>query len=201
MAVFVDSRCHGEGMQLMTRLSPLQIVLFGVLLASLAINGLQGTRILRLQDALDAAKPGEKLAEGKALPPLDLRDAAGKHIIIDYGSVSKPTLLYVLSPSCVWCQRNGGSFRALSQHTNESLRIIGLSLAEEGIEIFRAKSGIDCPVYTPSPSTVRNYQLAATPTTMLISNTGTLLRQWSGAYTGMTKKSIEKYFSVELPAL
>lgn len=183
----------------MTQLPRFQIAMFALLLTSVAINGLQGTRILKLEDALDTLRPSDGLAEGKALPPLDLTDRAGKRVVIDYRSDPRPTLLYVLSPSCIWCRRNSDSFKVLSQRT-KNIRILGLSLSSDGIDAFTTKAGIDFPTYTPSPSTITNYHLGETPTTILMSRDGTVVKIWSGAYTGLTKKSIESYFKVDLPA-
>ena len=58
---------------------------------------------------------------------------------------------------------------------------------------------MDFSIYTPSESTVTKYGLGATPTTILISREGKILREWSGAYVGSTKTAIEGYFRVRLP--
>ena len=63
----------------MTRPSGVQVAVFGALLASLAFNCLQGTRILKLEQVLDAASPSERPAEGMVLPSLELKGKDGTY--------------------------------------------------------------------------------------------------------------------------
>ena len=182
----------------MTRHSLAKVAYLGVLLASLAVNLLQGTKILRLEAALDIRSPGEALAEGAVAPSLDLKDEAGRPVAFSYGQDPRPTLLYVFSPYCVWCERNAGGFKALLKGAGDSVRVIQLSLSPEGLERFRVKFGIGGAVFVPTPQTIASYHLRATPVTILVSSSGIVLRSWSGANTGPTKAAVEGYFGFEL---
>jgi hypothetical protein len=182
----------------MTRLSRLHVVV-GALFASVAVNGLQGTRILKLEEALNATRPTERPLEGTILPPLDVKTTDGSHRLFNYGSAGKPTLLYIMSPSCLWCERNAASFQALSHRIGGRIQLIALTLSDEGLEAFQTQNSVDYPIYSPSASTLRSYRLGETPTTILVSESGQVVRIWSGTYTGLTRKSIENYFNVQLP--
>lgn len=170
-------------------------------MTSLGFNGLQGFRILNLENAIEAPRSGAALEEGAHLPPLDLRDGYAKRLVIGYGSVPKATLLYVYSASCPWCERNAASFRTLAAHAKGTFRLVGLSLSPDGIENSGDLCGTDVPVYTPSPSTLKDYHLGKTPMTILVSQSGVVLKVWSGAYTGALQASIESYFHLKLPSL
>lgn len=174
------------------------IVVLALLVVSLVINGLQGKRILMLEAVLEGrAAP---LAVGTNLPPLDLIDARGQHTAVDYRS-APATLIYVFSSSCIWCKHNTVSFRALS-HAVRGVRILCLSLSPLDTGAAAASDiGVDFPAYAPSDQTISSYKLAATPTTILVSARGKLLREWSGSYTGSTRAEIEEYFKVRLPEM
>ena len=166
-----------------------------LLLVSVLFNVLQGRRILRVEAVLEGRVA--PLAEGQALPPLYLTDMHGKRITVDYRSAAG-TLIYVFSYSCVWCQHNTASFRALS-HSIKDARVLCLSLSAPEIGAAAGDVGIDFPAYIPSESTMTSYKLGATPTTIFVSREGKILKEWSGAYTGPTKAAIEDYFKVQLP--
>jgi hypothetical protein len=138
------------------------------------------------------------LAEGAALPSLHLLDASGKHVVIAYDSAGKPTLFYIFSPSCGWCRRNAPEFRLLERQIGGEVRIIRLALSPEGLDSFARETGMDIEVYIPLPSTVRSYGLGETPTTILVSGSGKVLKMWRGAYTGDTRASIEGFFKFKL---
>jgi hypothetical protein len=176
-------------------------MLFLALVTSLGLNDLQGFRILNLEEAIEVPLSGAVLEEGTHLTPLDLRDDSSKRIVIGYDSVPKPTLLYVYSASCPWCERNATSFRTLAAQTKDAFRLVGISLSPDGIKAHRDLCGMDLPIYTPSPSTLKSYHLGKTPTTILVSQSGLVLKVWSGAYTGAKKASIESYFHLKLPSL
>ncbi len=166
-----------------------------LLLTSVLINGLQGRRILKLEAVLEGRT--SRLEEGQGAPPLQLADIGGKRVTINYRS-SSGTLIYVFSPSCVWCKRNGANFRALSRALG-GVHVIALSLSSAEAGASSAGVGVEFPAYIPSPSTIADYGLAETPTTIFVSREGKILRVWTGAYDGATKTAIEKYFKIRLP--
>ena len=135
-----------------------------VLTISVGINFLQARYISKLLDNGEQALAKGKLAIGIRLPPLEVSDLAGVRSTLLYSIVSKPTLLYVFRPDCVWCQRNAGALKALTDRVSGRFRVIGISLSEDGLREFVASHGMEFPVYSGlSRSAIDAYQLGATP--------------------------------------
>jgi peroxiredoxin len=166
------------------------------LVVSLAINGLQGIRILKLEDELGAKG---SLAEGAKVPDLRGKDPTGvdKHFV--FRSSELPTLLYVFQPSCVWCQRNASSINSLVAQSAGKFQVVGLSLSSEGLTEFIERHQMTFPVFTDLPVNVAEaYHLGMTPETIIVSPDGTVLKSWGGAYSGAAGPSIEKFFSLRI---
>src|SRR5690349_10047900 len=112
---------------------------------------------------------------------------------------SRDTLLYVFSPTCHWCELNVDNIRTIVQ-TRRDLRVIGVNI---GSELTRQQTEA-LPfsiILTPTRETARNYRLSATPTTLLVSSKGIVLRNWPGAYGGAIAADVAKVLAVSLPGL
>src|SRR5438270_12416621 len=83
-------------------------------LISLIINGLQARQIVRLEDEIQRVNTRGDLPVGTHVQPLRSRDATGHEVLIDFGAVSKPTILYIFRPGCGWCERNAVAFNNLA---------------------------------------------------------------------------------------
>jgi peroxiredoxin len=170
--------------------------MLGLLAISLSANVYQGLKAMSTQRA---APP--TLAAGMRAPKLYAEEVGGAKVILDWASDTRPTLLYIFSPSCVWCQRNFANFDALSQARKSDFRIVGLSTSSEGLTKYVEEHQIEYAVYT-NPDPVKNREfLNATPTTLLISPQGTVKEVWSGAYTGKMKDEVEAKLGVQLPGI
>ena len=174
-----------------------QRLLFGIALGvSLLINGLQGRYIYVLTRSADQPSAPKK---GLSLTSLEVTDQTGSRTTVSFRGNSKPTLLYVFRPGCVWCQRNAQAANAFFRAVSNRYRVIGLSLDSDGLEEFVAGHGMSFPVYTGlAAAALRTYHLGSTPETLLISTGGTIEGDWSGAYTADTKRSMESYFGVSV---
>jgi hypothetical protein len=140
------------------------------------------------------------LEEGQEVPALHVRDLNGQSVTITYGEAEKPTILYVLAPSCRWCRANTASIAALAKQLGEKYRIIGLSLSSDGLADFVPENRIEFPVYAGlDPSAKSSYRFGGTPETVVVSPTGRVLRKWDGAYLSDNKEEIERFFGVRLP--
>src|SRR5215831_5159596 len=85
---------------------------------SLAINVLQGRQIHDLQVALRSPRESRTLVRvGSRVPSLRVFDEDERELRIDFAAASVPTILYVFSPSCSWCQRNGRSLLEVYRQT------------------------------------------------------------------------------------
>jgi peroxiredoxin len=137
---------------------------------------------------------------GTAVPAVQVDDIDGKPVNLRFDG-DRATVLYVVSPTCGWCKRNADSFRALSASRSGQYRFVGLSTQAQ--DINKKEHGLeDLPVYTHAPEGLVNIlKLGPTPTTIVISAEGTVLKAWVGAYTGATRADVSRFFQVTLPAL
>ena len=111
-------------------------------------------------------------------------------------------MLYVFAPNCPWCLHNKRNIRELFVSKSSSFQFVGLSLTTKDQTLAL---GSYRPVFTsycgPSDDIKRKLELGGTPQTILISEDGTVLHNWPGAYRGTVQASIERYFGVTLPGL
>jgi hypothetical protein len=157
---------------------------------------------LTYRTALLTIKAEQSLAVGTALPLIEAKDLAGHLKKVEYNSTDLPTVLYIFTPSCHWCEKNLSNLKTLAQETKGRYQTIGLSLSNTGLREYVDRNGLEFPIFTDlPPQTVLAYRLGGTPQTLLVSNNGKLIREWKGAYTGSNKKEIEDYFRLELPGL
>jgi hypothetical protein len=113
-----------------------------------------------------------------------------------------PTLLYVFSPSCGWCDRNHASMNALAAALAGRYRVVGLSLTDRGLRDYLARNPLPFEVFVnPTAEAVSVYRMDRTPQTILLSSSGRVERVWQGAFAGRQQTEIEEYFRIRLPTL
>ena len=142
------------------------------------------------------------LSVGVSAPDITAKNLAGADEKISFKEGDKPSIIYVFSPSCVWCNRNQENLKTIIASKRATHRIIGVSLASEGVKEYVAKHNFDFPVYVnPTPDTVKAYNLGGTPQTIVISSSGKVEQNWEGAFVGEIKSNVEKYFGIALPGI
>ena len=172
-----------------------------VLCGSTAIIVRQGQRILALEDSLSPSQPG-KLSSGTTVHSLRVQDLKGRsQSLVFSGTQSRPTILYVFRPECVWCRRNSSYLKYLYGRVANSYDIVGLSLTSNGVQKFVEQTAIAFPVYTGlSAIDINSYHLGTTPETIVISSSGKVIDSWLGAYTTEPIRSdVERFFSLRFP--
>src|SRR5438105_4500213 len=80
------------------------VVLLLLLLASLSLNVYLGWKI-KQSPSLNVRRIAN-LPSGAKVNPVDATGLDGRQQTISYNDTDKPTVFYVLSPSCIWCERN-----------------------------------------------------------------------------------------------
>jgi peroxiredoxin len=170
----------------------------GLLVLALVIIAIQGHRIMVLTEGPSQTAG---LVPGARVSGFDAFDVFGTKATIAYDpSDLRPTVLYVFSPSCIWCARNAAAIGKITSELSNRYRIIGLSLDSENLALYISDHKMAFPVYTNLPdSVIDSYQLGPTPTTIVIAPNGRVLKTWVGAYTGPTQSSVESFFSIKLP--
>ena len=168
-------------------------ILLGLLLVSLLINIFQARYI---HSVLEPSRPfhiGEKAQNPEVI------DILGNKTELSFTDTSVPTVLYIFRPDCVWCQRNTQTLDMLASGVGTKYRVIGLSLNNRGLENFLRNRRVELPVYVIAPfARATAYLSVSTPTTILISPTGVIRNEWSGAYVSETRDSLEAFFGIPL---
>ena len=169
--------------------------------ASLGVHALELRRIRALSASVETLSPRSGVPEiGSILPAIRARDLAGQSVQLSYGRDQPPTVVYVFSPSCVWCKRNLANIESLVSRTRGHYRFIGVSLSRSGLTTSPA--AFPFPIFTDiSSETSAAYGLGATPQTIVLTNEGRVLKAWSGAFSGQTQADVERFFKVRLPGL
>lgn len=136
---------------------------------------------------------------GQPVPPLALLDQSGNAAEISYKD-QRPTILYVFTEDCPWCDRNLDSLKALRKHTDGKYRFVGVSLKKDGLAEYIKQHQLDFEIFhSPKRTSYVEYKMAGTPQTFVISPDGYLVKMWSGAFGSRTKEEMEEFFEVKLP--
>jgi peroxiredoxin len=169
-----------------------------LLAASLCLNVYLGLKVKQGPVAENTAK----LSPGMKIEPVTAVGGDGKPVTISYDGSTKPTVFYVISPSCIWCKRNQANINKLSDGKANEFRFIGISLAESGLKEYVEGYQLKFPVYTGlKEETIWSLGLGATPQTIVVSPEGKILKVWPGAYVEDLRPEVEAYFGIQLPGL
>lgn len=175
------------------------IFLLAILALSLSLNVLLGWKVQSLGSRFQT--PHDKIIEGLTITAITAAGIDGKEKTIAFDIDGKPTVLYVFSPTCVWCERNLNNIKALENGVGHSYRFIGLSLSDKGLDEYVNSHQLSLPIYKqPSQESMRLLGLGSTPQTVVISPQGTVLKSWVGAY-GSSMPEVESYFGLKLPGV
>lgn len=178
------------------------VALTVMLLISVALNVMLALKIRELTGMQNALRAERELEAGAAVPSITARRLDGKSETITYADSTRPTVIYVFTPQCIWCTRNLDNFKTLVDQMSKDYRFIGISLSKEGLEKYVADHQLTFPIYTDVPKeTGEAYKMGGTPQTVVISPQGKVLQNWIGAYAGEQRSQVEKYFDTTLPGI
>lgn len=177
------------------------IFLLTILAISLALNVLLGWKVQPLSNHIESKSRPNKAIEGITVSEILALGLAGESKTIACANGTQQTVIYVFSPTCVWCDRNLNNVKALKNSIGQSYQFIGVSLSDSGLNEYVSSHKLAFPIYKqPSKETIKQLDLGSTPQTIVISPQGKVLKNWVGAY-GSTKSEIEAYFGVQLPGI
>jgi hypothetical protein len=180
----------------------IDVFLLLLLIASLSLNVYLGWRVRQASPPSTNPQNLVKLLPGTNVNPVTAVGLDGKQHTISYGDTDKPTVFYILSPSCIWCVRNQSNIDQLARLKGNEFRFIGLSLAEPGLKDYVEGHQLNFPMYARLTSeTSRSLGLGGTPQTIVISPDGRVLKNWTGAYIEHLRPEVEAYFGIRLPGL
>ena len=163
-----------------------------LLTLSLTVNVWLGITVKRLRLPIQSTS-----AVGQNLRDLPIMTLDHRPASINVKGSHK-TVLYVISPSCKWCEINEANINALASARGNDYDFIGLSLTDQGLHEFLRTHPLPFVVYSlAAPSDSHQIHFDVTPQTLLLSSEGIVLRRWNGAYIGQTQHEIEDEFHMK----
>jgi len=177
-------------------------LMIALLLGSASINILLALKVKSEQRKVELVKTENRLQIGRAVPDITGESPEGISTEINFPDIKRPTILYVFTPTCIWCKRNFNNMMVLRHGVENQYAFIGISLTQDGIREYVAQHAIDYPVVSRIPEATKViYRMGGTPSTIVVSADRKVLQVWTGAYSGPLKKEIEQYFKIQLPGL
>jgi peroxiredoxin len=178
------------------------VALTVMLVVSVALNVMLALKIRELTGMQNASRAERELDVGTIVPSITAKRLDGKSETITYADSTRPTVLYVFTPQCIWCTRNLDNLKTLVGQKGQDYRFIGIALSREGLEKYVADHQLTFPIYTDIPKEAGEaYKMGGTPQTVVISPQGKVLQNWPGAYVGDQKSQVEKYFDITMPGI
>lgn len=195
----IRTHIHRFGENFKTKDLGIGVAMTVLLLCSAGVNALLLARVSSLKSRLEWET---RVAIGAPAPPLEAHTLEGSPTRIEFRGVALPTVLYVLSPQCIWCTRNLDNIKAVEEVSRGKYRFIGLSLSDKLLDSYIARNSLPFPILkNPNERSVSDLRLRGTPITLVISNEGKVLRNWDGAFSGTQKSEVEEFFGIGLPGL
>lgn len=153
------------------------------------------TQNFRLRKQLNAAgrNPASAnfLKPGETVMPFAGTDVNGQPYQIQYAKDGKKQLLLFFSPSCPYCVQQGPIWCDLLNRIDSSrFNVVGIVGNKEDKQkvMFHAdalgyfKTRIALPIVYVGDETLARYKLSATPTTLLIDDSGRVEHAWVGKW-------------------
>jgi thioredoxin-related protein len=174
-----------------------------ILLTSLFLNLFLAVKNTKLASEHLTASSQPKTSIGSILPSLTVNSLDGKTETISYGSSDLPTVLYFFTPECTWCKRNLNNLKTLTEQRGNDYRFIGISIGDaERLNLYKAENNLEIATFIVKPEDLGNsYKVEGTPQTIVISSSGKVIQNWTGAYIGEQGSEIERFFNVHLPGV
>lgn len=139
---------------------------------------------------------------GQEAQPIVARSSStGDWQRLEFPASSQDSIVYVVSPTCIWCARNNANVIALASAIEGRYRIIGLFLGSGDPKKYASEHRLTFPFYSEIASDARAaYRLGGTPQTIVISG-GKIAANWVGAYGENRGYEIATFFGFKLPGL
>jgi peroxiredoxin len=175
-------------------------LLIAVLVGSLTLNVVLGWKVGSFTTNKQALRRAS-VQEHILLPAIPALTLEGTREWITF-SDSRPTVLYILSPSCSWCERNEANIEKLALEKNSQYRFVGLSISGVNLQEYVSTRSLPFPVVlVDSKELIQQLGLGISPQTVVISSDGRVQKVWTGAFQDKQLEEIERFFGVELPGL
>lgn len=166
-----------------------------------------GSLGLNVYQALGAHQPKDHPSAspqiGKKLQPVSVRTIDGDSLRLQF-SESRPAVVYFLSPSCSWCNRNYANIAALGTAAAANYRFVGLArdVDRAALSAYLKDRPLPFQVYLVGDNNwLDANSLFGTPATLVLNSEGAVTHAWLGALSSNHQEEAEKLFGVRLPGL
>ncbi len=140
------------------------------------------------------------LHAGDTVPALSALTPDGKTLTLTYDR--HPAVLYVFSPSCVWCERNLDNAEAVRTGTGDKFEFVAIAFDDKGLGDYIQKRHLPWTIATGlSPEVRAAYGISATPETIVVDVGGRVHSAWIGAYGDSVAREVQGVLGVTLPGL
>jgi hypothetical protein len=179
----------------------------GVLAAVAAVSLMGNVYLLTRPPSSVPPQRRPILPAGAQLQEVRGLDEAGDVVRLQLAGAHRPTLLYVVTPACVWCTRNQANFIKLAEERSGQYTMVLVSLTNTGFDDYVASlrprwGDADVRVLSSLSREDRDrLMLGATPQTIVVGTDGRILQNWVGAYTDETLIGVENFFLLQMPGL
>jgi hypothetical protein len=171
-----------------------------LLTGSVGLNVFLAKRVETLGNAISTLKNERRLQVGSVVPELVADGPSATRLAIPING-PVPTVLYVFTPTCGWCERNLDNIRALRSQSTGRYEFIGVSLTPDGLDDYLKRAELGMRIVIGDDGFRRLYKIASTPTTIVVSAQGKVEGVWAGAYQKDLGKAVEQFFMARLPGL
>jgi peroxiredoxin len=155
-----------------------------------------GTNVFLYRHQVRAGRAIEPLRVGQQVPEFTATSFGGDVVRVRF---DRPVVLYVFSPSCIWCERNLENARRLAAHVAGKYEFIAVALDGKNLSEYLKRQQLAWTILTNVPAQVQQaYGMLTTPQTIVVGTRGRVLHVWSGAFMGDTASEIERAFGVRL---
>lgn len=155
-----------------------------VLLLGLNFALIRQNRELKVRLAQPA--PAMQVSTGALLPALEGFGAQGEKLLFDYGRDARPTVIFVFSPTCSFCEENWPRWRQVTEHLDQTLvRAVAVDVSSSATPEFASAHGLaGMPLLVRvEPKSLISYRFRLTPQTIVINAQGRVEKVWSGVLT------------------
>jgi peroxiredoxin len=167
-----------------------------LILGLTAVNLLLAKQNLAMRQQLrvqaEAVNPaGQSLREGEVVASIGGTDLGGRSYEVNYSKDERKHLLLYFSPTCTYCVQQAPLWRNILNKVDSSrVEVLGLvsdKLDKQAVythaeELGYFKTKAPLPIIFASNESLARYRLVATPTTLLVSKTGTVEHVWVGKW-------------------